>query len=83
MTRAVDDVRTTLEVKGQMLEDEVRYAHYDTECFQGIQSSCDASAARLPRTKRLAAKRDAAVAAFGRDRDAGIALLNAAVRRLR
>jgi hypothetical protein len=80
LVKAVADVRTAIEVKGQMLEDAIADAPKDAACFEGT-GSCDL-AARSARIKRQAVKRDAAVSAFGRDRDAGMALLNAAARRL-
>jgi hypothetical protein len=80
LTRAVADARLAIEVKGQMLDNAITDAPKDAACFQGT-GSCDLSA-ELARDKKLAARRDAAVAAFGRGRDAGMALLSAATRRL-
>jgi len=80
LLKAVADVRALAELKGQMLEDAIRDAPQDAACFDGT-GSCDMSA-RSARIKRQAAKRGAAISAYGRDRDAGMALLKAAATRL-
>ena len=81
LIRAVADVNRALDVKSKMLDNAVADAPQDAACSKGT-GPCDIST-RLARDKKLAATRDAAVAAFARDRDAGLALLNSAARRLK
>lgn len=63
LIKAVADARSAIEVKAQMLDDAIADARKDDACFNGA-GSCDLSA-RSARITKLAARRDAAVSAFG------------------
>jgi hypothetical protein len=79
--RVIADTQAMMDVKAQMLRNAITDdARQDAACFNGT-GPC-AFPDRVRRNAALVARRDAAISAFGRDRDAGQALLAGARSRL-
>ena len=81
MARAAEDLRTVLQVKMQILDNEADCPDLVNPSQRCLNETV--SGTGLAQAKKRAAKRDAAIQSFGSHRDAGMALLTAAMKRLK